>query len=305
MTTETRTSIPHYIFMLNFSIVIPTYNRPERLKTCLDSLTHLNYPSDRFEVIIVDDGSDSPLDNLVKPYQNQINLTLIGQSNTGPAQARNTGVNATQGEYLAFTDDDCTLDKNWLLALENGFSKTPNALLGGKTINHLPENPYSTASQLLIDYLYNYYNANPEQAEFFASNNFAVSRALFQQIGLFDVTFPLAAGEDREFCHRWLLAGYFLCYVPEALVYHSHHLSLPKFWRQHFNYGRGAYHFHQIRARQNLGKIKVEPLAFYSNLLTYPLQKKPLVPAILLSGLLFLSQVANAVGFFSLVKKNG
>ncbi|MFM6516551.1 MAG: glycosyltransferase, partial [Microcystis panniformis] len=61
--------------LITFSIIIPTYNRPERLKTCLDSLLNLDYPPDNFEIIIVDDGSNQPLDPLIKPYQNQLNLT--------------------------------------------------------------------------------------------------------------------------------------------------------------------------------------------------------------------------------------
>ncbi len=285
--------------MLTFSIIIPTYNRPERLKTCLDSITRLNYPRDRFEVIIVDDGSDRPLDVLVKSYDNEMELNLIRQANAGPATARNTGANAAKGQYLAFTDDDCTPEPNWLLALENGFLETPNALLGGKTINALPDNLYSTASQLLIDYIYEYYNIDSGQAQFFASNNFAVSRELFNQVGQFDITFPLAAGEDREFCDRWLFSGYFLYYVPQAIIYHSHHLSLSRFWRQHFNYGCGAFYFHQIRFRRNQTSLKVEPLRFYFQLLTYPFVKKYQQPSkIFIFGLLFISQLANILGFF-------
>ncbi|MDJ0843606.1 glycosyltransferase family 2 protein [Crocosphaera sp.] len=291
---------------LRFSLVIPTYNRPERLKTCLDSIKNLNYPGDRFEVIIVDDGSQEPLDNLVNPYRNQLNLTLIRQSNAGPATARNTGANAAKGEYLAFTDDDCTLDKNWLSALENGFSKAEKALIGGKTINDLPDNPYSTASQLLIDYIYDYYNNKSHQPTFFASNNFALSRDLFKKVGQFDVTFPLAAGEDREFCDRWLFSGYPLQYIPEAIIYHSHHLSLSKFWRQHFNYGCGAYYFHQLRSQRNQTSLKVEPLNFYWKLLTYPVTTKHNPSSqLLLCSLLFISQFANAYGFFISQQKKG
>ncbi|MEL4894380.1 glycosyltransferase family 2 protein [Crocosphaera sp. Alani8] len=285
---------------LTFSIVIPTYNRPERLKTCLDSLRDLNYPQDRFEVIIVDDGSKNPLDTIVNSYSDRLNLTLIRQANAGPAAARNRGAEAAKAEYLAFTDDDCTLAPNWLSALENGFSEAPNALVGGKTINSLLDNPYSTASQLLIDYIYDYYNNDSHQATFFASNNFALSRDLFQKVGQFDVTFPLAAGEDREFCDRWLFSGYSLHYVPNAIIYHSHHLSLAKFWRQHFNYGCGAYYFHQLRSQRNQTSLKVEPINFYWKLLTYPLTTKHQASSkIFLCTLLFLSQVANAYGFFA------
>jgi GT2 family glycosyltransferase len=284
--------------MLNFSIVIPTYNRPERLKTCLDSLIHLNYPGDCFEVIIVDDGSDNSLHSLVSAYSNELDLTLIQQPNTGPAKARNTGANVAKGQYLAFTDDDCTPDQNWLSALENAFSKTPNALLGGKTMNALLNNPYSTASQLLIDYLYDYYNTNSSQATFFASNNFAVSRELFHQIGQFDGTFPLAAGEDREFCDRWLHQDNKMIYSPEVTIYHAHQLTLKTFCFQHFNYGRGAFYFHQARTQRTNENIKVEPLKFYLNLLTYPSVRKLNQPAILVTILFLISQFANVAGFF-------
>ncbi|WP_013325568.1 glycosyltransferase family 2 protein [Gloeothece verrucosa] len=282
------------------SIVIPTYNRCEALKTCLDSIACLKYPRERFEIIIVDDGSKDPLDNLVNPYREQLHIKLIRQTNAGPAQARNTGANAASGEYLAFTDDDCILDENWLCALENGFSKTPNALLGGKTLNTLVDNPYSTASQLFIDYLYDYYNTKGTQATFFASNNFAIYRKLFDQVGQFDISFSLAAGEDREFCDRWLSSGYSLCYIPNAIIYHSHHLSLGKFWRQHYNYGCGAYCFHQLRSQGNKTSLKFQPLTFYWKLITYPLttQSSPF-PSLFLCSLLLLSQLANIFGFFT------
>ncbi|MEH1908565.1 MAG: glycosyltransferase [Nostoc sp.] len=288
-----------------FSIIIPTYNRPQPLTNCLQSLANLDYPHNRFEVIVVDDGSKISLDTIVKPFQNQLNLTLISQTNAGPASARNTGANLAKGKYLGFTDDDCTLDPNWLSALENTFSKIPNALLGGKTINALPDNPYSTASQLLIDYIYDYYNLNSSQAEFFASNNFAVSRELFNQVGQFDLNFPLAAAEDREFCDRWLFSGYSLYYVPQAIIYHSHNLNLPRFWQQHFNYGCGAFHFHQIRSQRNETSMKVEPLRFYLQLLAYPLMTKyQILSKVLISGLLFISQLANVLGFLNTKLQN-
>ena len=288
-----------------FSIIVPTYNRPQPLTNCLQSLANLDYPHNCFEVIVVDDGSIISLDRVVKSFQSQLDITLIHQANAGPAMARNTGANLAKGQYLGFTDDDCTLDPNWLSALENIFSKRPNALLGGKTINALPDNPYSTASQLLIDYIYDYYNLNSSQPEFFASNNFAVSRELFNQVGQFDLNFPLAAAEDREFCDRWLFSGYSLYYVPQAIIYHAHDLNLPRFWRQHFNYGCGAFYFHQIRSRRNQTSMKVEPLHFYLQLLAYPwITKYRMLSKVLISGLLFISQLANTLGFFQTKLQN-
>lgn len=280
------------------SVVIPTYNRPDRLEKCLQSILQLNYPHTRFEVVVVDDGSPTPLEAITAQYDSQIALRLIRQDNAGPASARNTGAAAAQGDYLAFTDDDCQVHADWLTVLAETFTQHPRALIGGQTLNALPENVYSTASQLLIDYIYHYYNSVSGEATFFASNNFAVPRELYQKLGGFDTSFPLAAGEDREFCDRWLQQGWPMVYAPTMVTYHAHHLSLQRFWRQHFNYGRGAYCFHRVRARRGSGEIKVEPVKFYQQLLTYPLSQRLQLQQVQLSGLLLLSQVANATGFF-------
>jgi glycosyltransferase involved in cell wall biosynthesis len=283
---------------LVFSVIIPTYNRPQRLATCLESLTRLDYSRDRFEVIVVDDGSQTPIESVVAPLQNQLSITLIRQANSGPATARNTGAAKATGQFLVFTDDDCEVASDWLITLEKRFATAPNCLIGGKTLNALPNNLYSTASQLLIDYLYLYFNANFQESSFFASNNFALPRELFHILGGFDTTFPLAAGEDREFCDRWQHHGYKMLYAPEVRIYHAHKLTLPAFWRQHFNYGRGAFCFHQARSQRVNQQIKVEPFSFYFKLLTYPLSQTSPQPALLISGLFFMSQIANVVGFF-------
>ncbi|MCU0526510.1 MAG: glycosyltransferase [Elainella sp. Prado103] len=282
---------------LDFSIVIPTYNRPDRLRLCLAAISQLNYPFDRFEVIVVDDGSPTLLHPIVEPFQAQLQLTLLRQVNAGPASARNAGAMLAKGEFLVFTDDDCTPTPTWLTAFQAQFGITPTDLLGGQTLNALPQNLCSTASQILIDYLYGYYNRNDRTAHFFASNNFALPTALFRVLGGFNTAFPLAAGEDREFCDRWLHQGYAMTYVPQAQIYHAHRLNLQTFWRQHFNYGRGAFCFHQLRSQRYQETIKVEALPFYLNLLTYPFLTASPIVAPLLSSLLLLSQIANVMGF--------
>lgn len=280
------------------SIVIPTYNRPERLADCLESITNLEYPGDRFEVIVVDDGSKMPLEKVVEPFKNRLKITLLKQQNQGPATARNTGAKQASGDFIAFTDDDCKPAPDWLSKLAARFVTAPNSMVGGKTLNALPNNLYSTTSQVLIDYLYNYYNLTSQKSNFFASNNFALASDKFQAVGGFDTTFPLAAGEDREFCDRWLQYGNEMVYAPEVQVYHAHKLTLSSYWRQHFFYGRGAFCFHQVRAKRAHREIKVEPISFYLNLLKYPLSQQTPQPKLLLSALLFVSQVAGVAGFF-------
>ena len=277
-----------------FSIVIPTYNRPAELSNCLRSLTRLKYSRDRFEVIVVNDGGCS-LNAILAPFRACLSLSLIEQANAGPASARNTGATHAKGRFLVFTDDDCAMLPDYLSVLESYCSE--EKLVGGKTLNALPHNAFSTASQILIDHLYEYYNRDANQAGFFASNNFAMSCDRFRALGGFHTEFPLAAGEDREFCDRWQTQDYSLIHASDARILHSHNLTLQKFWRQHFNYGRGAYCFHRIRAERRQNPIRVEPFTFYIQLLTYPFRQQSVQSPMLLSGLLLVSQVANVVGF--------
>ena len=280
-----------------FSIIVPTYNRPDRLENCLKAIAELDYPRDCFEVIVVDDGSKTPLNSVVLPFQNQIPIKLLRQENAGPAAARNRGATEAKGEYLAFTDDDCQPTADWLTQFAASFANSPQAMLGGKTINALQSNPFSTASQNLIDYLYEYYNPAKGKSAFFASNNIAMPAENFKALNGFDVSFPLAAAEDRDFCDRWDRA-YPMVYVPEAQIEHYHKLSLKSFWRQHFGYGRGAFCFHQIRSQRAAKEIEVEPLSFYFDLLAYPFSQTDKQPKILISSLFLVSQIANVAGFF-------
>lgn len=280
-----------------FSIIVPTYNRPGQLALCLEALSRLDYPRDRFEVIVVDDGSIRPTETVVTLSNKRLDVRLLTQVHAGPASARNTGAAQSEGEWLVFTDDDCAPASNWLQALSGYFDKAPDCAIAGGMVNALPGNPYSTSTQLIIDYLHARYNNNPKKASFLTSSNLAVPARQFRAMRGFDTTFSWASGEDREFCDRWLGHGYRLTYAPEALVYHSHMLTLHTFCRQHFNYGRGAFRFRQVRSCWDFHRSGLEPLSFYLKLLRYPLFHSRNQPALLIATLCMISQMANAVGY--------
>jgi GT2 family glycosyltransferase len=275
-----------------FSIVIPTYQRADILVDCLDALSRLDYPRDRFEVIVVDDGGNVPL----PPVRGPIEVVLLPQLHAGPATARNTGAARARGEHLAFTDDDCRPDSGWLRAMAAKVAEAPGHVIGGRTINALPHNPYSTATQLLVDYLYDWHAAHGATV-FFASNNLIVPRALFLARGGFGAPFRLAAGEDREFCHRWGRSGGGFTYAPDAIVHHEHRLDLRRFWRQHFTYGRGALHFHRLLGGTGNGPPASTPLSFYLKLVAYPLRAAQ-ERRLFLSALMLLAQVATVAGYW-------
>ncbi len=272
------------------SIIIPTRNRPQQLSACLAALARLDYPRDRFEIIVVDDGSEAPV---VAP-----GARMMRQQNAGPGTARNTGARAALGEFLVFTDDDCEPAADWLRCAAARLIANPGQLVGGHIHNALTRNACAEASQMLVGYLYSYYNAGPSGPSFFTSNNFAVGRASFLEIGGFDGSLSRAAAEDRELCDRWHQLGRGLTYAPEMIIEHSHALTLRRFWRQHFNYGRGAHYYHMVRAQRRAEPLRVEPAAFYFNLLRYPFTQAHGARALQLSSLIFIAQAANALGFF-------
>jgi len=135
-----------------------------------------------------------------------------------------------------------------LSKLAGRLARMPQHMVGGRTVNALTNNPYATASQLLVNYLYEYYNRDPDHARFFTSNNLALPAELFHRVGGFDVRLTHAAGEDRDLCARWLEQGFGMSYEPAAVVHHAHDLTLRKFWRQHFHYGRAAFSFYRNAA---------------------------------------------------------
>lgn len=239
------------------SLIVPTHRRPRILSGCLAALAALDYPPDRFEVIVVDDGGDEPLDPVVAPLGDRVATTLLRQTQQGPGGARNAGAARASGTLLAFTDDDCRPTPPWLGRLAREHLREPAVLLGGHTRNALTENPFSTTSQLIIDAGYAWHNGDPRDARFLTSNNLAAPAAGFREIGGFDPAFTTS--EDRDLCDRWVATGRRIRYLSDAIVDHAHELTLGGFCRQHFAYGRGAFRFHAEHARRTGRRVRLEP----------------------------------------------
>jgi|SRR5579871_6093338 len=281
---------------LDYSVIIPTRNRPLQLSRCLSSLATLNYPQDRFEVLVIDDGSTHPLEPVIAGWNSRLPVRLLTQSHGGPARARNRGAREASGRWLAFLDDDCEAAPGWL----HGFGDTgaaPRELLGGATQNGIPHRPCSVASQILVEYVCRALWIQKDPLAFFPSNNLAVSSEDFQRIGGFSERFPLAAAEDREFCYRWSKEGGHLSFRADAVVGHFHHLTLRSFWRQHFNYGRGSHTFRQIRSADPRTRARRRRGAFYMGLFLSSLRTGRGWTASRNLLLLMLSQVAYGFGF--------
>lgn len=278
------------------TVVVPTFRRPVQLRRCVDALTRLEYPRDRLEIVIVDDGGGTAATTLRTDLSSDLRLRVVEQANQGPASARNRGGREADGSILAFTDDDCAPRPDWLQRLAGALVAEPAALVGGRVVNALAGNNYAQASQDLVSFLYEYFPNGRALLPFFTSNSVACRREQFLEIGGFDQTFRHSAGEDRDFSERWAEAIGPLRYVPAAIVDHYHQLALKRFLRQHHYYGRGGTHLARIRLRRGHPRPRPEPVSFYARLLAYPVRHHGWRQGTVVSVLVGVAQVAGLTG---------
>ena len=277
------------------SVVIPTFARPAKLRACLDGLAQQTSHHDDFEVVVVDDGSPTPVVDLVEAFDDRMAVGVVGRPHAGPGAARNAGAAVARGRYLAFIDDDCVPAPNWLSVLVRELGRDPDQLVGGRVENSLKTNPYAEASDRISRFVYEYYQRDGARERFFQTNNVALATDRFLALAGFTTSIPSATAEDKEFCDRGRASGLKLTHVPDAVVYHAHDLTFRGFVRQHFNYGRGIFVFRLMRRARSQGPLVPEPLPFYSGLVLAPLrsgegQRPLLVP------LIYLSQLATIAG---------
>lgn len=214
-----------------YSVIICTRNGRDRLGGCLEAVGKMAGLA--FETIVVDDGSaDGTADFVAErfPWVKLLRLDPCGLS-----AARNTGAAAASGDVLAFTDDDCEPDGEWLMRLSRVFEDGRFAAAGGP---NLPPRPRSwreavvcaapgAPSHVMLD---------DEEAEHLPGCNLAVTKAAFEVIGGFDPQFH-TAGDDVDFCWRLRDAGYRLGFAPGAFVWHWRRPSVRAFLRQQIGYG--------------------------------------------------------------------
>ena len=277
---------------MRFSVVVPTYRRPVALSECLAALRALRPPDGGYEIVVVNDGGPPLPAALMRDRGHAVALTVIEQANAGPGAARNRGAASARGDVLAFTDDDCQPERDWLVELNATLAAAPEALVGGRTRNALPDDVYAVTSQLLIDFVSRWFCGGPAGC-FLATSNLAVARRAFEDSGGFDPRFTACGGEDREFADRWAAAGRPTLLASGAVVQHRHRLTFRTMLRQHHTYGRGARLYRSIRAAEGR-PVAIRP-SFYLQSLLHPLRyaerRAPLV--VVLTAFCHLSYAAG------------
>lgn len=248
-------------------------NRPARLADCLRALSVQTFLG-KWEIVVVDDGSPnySAVADVLKKARASIEATagrtlhVVRQSNAGPASARNAGILSASGQIVAFTDDDCSPSPDWLERLVMHWRLHPSAMIGGTTLNGLPAEIFASASQLIVDLVYEHFNRDPSHAYCFASNNFRCGKAQFPELRGFDLDFPRAGAEDGDFCDQWRDRGWRLIWLENALVLHRHRQSFRQFVTLHLRYGLGAFIYQTKRRRWHSGRMS-DDFAFHQSLL--------------------------------------
>ena len=228
-----------------FSVVIPTFERPGTLLRVLEALGRQAGPPE-FEVVVVDDGSRDATPERLRALSPPYPFRFFRQDNSGPAAARNRGVEEARGRLVLFLGDD-TVPEPGLLAVHAATHGEPRphpvAVLGYTTwprdrrvspfLHHINEYGLQFGYGLIDD-------PDCVPFNFFYTSNISLPRALLKAAGLFDTTFPHAAWEDIEIAYRMMRMGMKILYRPAAVARHYHNITFASFRRRQEKAGEAA-----------------------------------------------------------------
>jgi glycosyltransferase involved in cell wall biosynthesis len=218
------------------SVVVPTRDRPELLRRCLAALEEQTVP---VEVVVVEDSEGR-----------------------GPAWARNEGVRRAGGEVICFTDDDCASAPGWAEALTAPILAGETQATSGRTLMGEGATAADRAWEAIVAYLQEQAAAPGTSSPGFAATaSLACTRDLLQQLP-FDESFPVAAGEDRDWAERAAGQGAAPMLMPRALVLHQPGMGIRDFLCQQYRYGQGAVQYRSAGSHRRRGSI-----VFYYSLL--------------------------------------
>lgn len=213
------------------SVVIPTWNRKVLLAEVLESLLVQSYPSDKFEIIVCDDGSTDGTPDLVEEFRKRFTgrMTCLRMPvNGGPAKCRNEAVRIAEGELIAFTDSDCRVSPQWLEMGVKPFQSASVAIVTG-SIFHKPEQK--------LTYFSRSHDAVTEEHPSYPAQNAIFRKSVFLQFGGFEEGLCFRNFRNRQVeCADTDLAwriregGYQTAFVKEMVVYHEIEAQSPLNW---------------------------------------------------------------------------
>jgi glycosyltransferase involved in cell wall biosynthesis len=225
------------------SVIIPVFNDSDRLKLCLRALAVQTYAKELYEVIVIDNGSDEPIETIVNQFQ-QASLSYEGDR--GSYAARNKGISIAKGQVLAFTDSDCIPASNWLETGVTQLLSMPNCgLVAGRVDVFFRDPTCPTAVELYDHVTYFQQKQYVEEHQYGATANLFTFKQIFADVGYFNA--KLKSGGDMEWGQRVVSFGYLGCYAENSCVAHPARYSLDQLYKKIVRTSRGHYELGKFR----------------------------------------------------------
>jgi mycofactocin system glycosyltransferase len=240
------------------SVVIPVKDRAEELGRCLGSLARLDYPQEKLQVIVVDDGSSD--DSALVARQAGAIVLPSGGAGRGPAAARNVGASVATGEILAFIDSDCSASAAWLAELVPAFEEPDMVAVGGLVDGMCTASAvdrYEAVMSSLTLGTRERTGSGGNDTFYLPSCNLLVRRAAFLAARGFDDS--MHVGEDVDLTWRLRDAGWTIAYLPVGRVLHEHRSSVRSFMSRRFDYGTSEGQL-QVLHPQRRKRLVIPPL---------------------------------------------
>lgn len=222
---------------LQFSFIIPVYNRPDEIQELLQSFSNLKTET-KYEIVIVEDGSTIPSKSIIESFQSKLNISYFFKKNSGPGDSRNFGMQHAKGNYFIILDSDCILPENYFLEVEKGLKQKYVDCFGGPDAAH---NSFSNLQKAINFSMTSFITTggirgNKNSVDTFQprSFNMGISKAAFLASGGFGKIHP---GEDPDLSIRLWNLGYKTNLIPEAFVYHKRRISWSNFYKQVHKFG--------------------------------------------------------------------
>jgi cellulose synthase/poly-beta-1,6-N-acetylglucosamine synthase-like glycosyltransferase len=214
------------------SIVIPVYNGKRTIRLCLDAIQQLDYPKERYEVLVVDNNSTDGTPEIVAEYPARL---LYERELQGPHAATNTGVRQARGEIIAFTDSDCVPAPGWLRALVAPFADEEIVAAGGKIEAYQPSSRVERFIQVMKP-LKNCLQMSDTFPVSLITANAAYRADALHAVGLFNAN--MYTGSEVDLAWRvQRLTKKKVAYAPDAVIYHKFSPSLRQLFRHQRIYG--------------------------------------------------------------------
>lgn len=221
---------------LNYSFIIPVFNRPDEIRELLESMKKLSTDIP-FEVVIVEDGSTLGSEEEIWRFSGSLDISYYYKENSGPGDSRNFGMKKAKGNYFLILDSDVVLPENYLAEVDRFLKKNYVDCFGGR--DAAAEN--FTPIQKAIDFAMTSFlttggvrgNDNPSFEP--RSFNMGISKQAFEATGGFGTIHP---GEDPDLSLRIRKAGFQTAFASEVFVYHKRRIDWRKFYVQVNKFGK-------------------------------------------------------------------